>query len=182
MQDTPSETIPFISVFWVYWYIVNRDLSFAIVWKRVEFTIGPDRVADEIADFLFYQRCYIIIANYPDCITSRPGTFSDCGLQEAEIWRYWFINPATAMNPNLDSSDIYPGQPSGGIGAVVHFARFSIGMECIRLIEAGDTEMKVWTQKDRAAMREWTAKFLQVRKKEVIRQFKPCMSEIYRHI
>ena len=100
----------------------------------------------------------------------------------AEIWRYWFINPATAMNPNLDYSDIYPGQPSGGIGAVVNFARFSIGMECIRLIEAGDTEMKVWTQKDRAAMREWTAKFLQVRKKEVIRQFKPCMSEIYRHI
>jgi hypothetical protein len=79
----------------------------------------------------------------------------------AEIWRYWFINPATAMNPNLAYSDIYPGQPSGGIGAVVHVARFSIGLEAIRVIEAGDTEMLVWTAADRKAMRAWIAEFIQ---------------------
>ena len=44
---------------------------------------------------------------------------------------------------------------------MVHVARFSIGLEAIRLIEAGDTEMLVWTAADRKAMREWTVKFLQ---------------------
>ena len=61
------------------------------------------------------------------------------------------------MNPNLDWSDIYPGQPSGGIGAVVHMARFAVGLDAIRLVEAGDTEQRVWTAADRAAMRAWTA-------------------------
>jgi len=64
------------------------------------------------------------------------------------------------MNPNLNWSDIYPGQPSGGIGGVVHVDRLKLGLDAIRLIEAGDTEMKVWTKQDRAAMRRWVTKFL----------------------
>ena len=66
-------------------------------------------------------------------------------MREARIRIIALINSHCALNPNLDYSDIYPGQPSGGIGAVVHVARFSVGLEALRMIEAGDTEMAVWT-------------------------------------
>ena len=42
----------------------------------------------------------------------------------------------------------------------VTIRRFALCLQAIRLIEAGDTEQRVWTAADRAGMRAWCADFL----------------------
>ena len=74
--------------------------------------------------------------------------------------RFVAVRLATTVIQKVSLFQIYPGQPSGGIGGVVHVDRLKLGLDAIRLIEAGDTEMKVWTKQDRAAMRRWVTKFL----------------------
>ena len=45
----------------------------------------------------------------------------------AFILRYWFLDEATKMNPNLDYSDTYPGT-GVGVGGTVNAARIHIAL------------------------------------------------------
>jgi len=72
----------------------------------------------------------------------------------AFLFRYFFVSPSTAMNPNLDYAQTLPGCHDGtgyekNWAETVDFARFTYALSCISLMEFGDDQMKVWTASDR---------------------------------
>ena len=109
------------------------------------------------------------------------------GARAAVLLRHWFLEPATAMNPNLDFADTIPGvgPETGGTVDFVSMlrqwrqacsvgpapsdvsdvlctvqARFPRVLDCVRLLEAGDEAKQFWTAADRRAMRDWVGKLL----------------------
>eukprot|EP01048_Picozoa_sp_COSAG05_P005282 COSAG05_NODE_310_length_11636_cov_115.006934_1_plen_161_part_10 len=86
--------------------------------------------------------------------------------RSAFLFRYFFLSPATAMNPNLDYAQTTPGCHDGtgyqkGWAETVDFSRFVYALNCIQMLEYGDEDAKVWTSHDRAGMRKWVSAFLE---------------------
>lgn len=77
----------------------------------------------------------------------------------AHILRVWFLDESTAMRPNLNFADTYPGT-GVGVGGTVNAARVHIALDMILLMESGDAEQHIWTAQDRAGMRAWIKAFL----------------------
>ena len=82
------------------------------------------------------------------------------GARAAMLLRIWFLDPSTAMNPNLEHADTIPGV-GPETGGVVDFARFPRVLDSIQLLEAAELDAsKFWTAADRGSMRGWVKRLL----------------------
>ena len=85
----------------------------------------------------------------------------------ASLFRTFFLDPETRMNPNLEYAVTEPGckvcndgtnDPAKcGWGGTVQLARIRYALSCISLLEAGDPNGAVWTAADRHGMRAWVS-------------------------
>ena len=70
----------------------------------------------------------------------------------------WFINPATAMDPNLDYTQGIPCQVDGrGIGIIDISQQFTDILDATAIL---DTGAPGWTGADHSAMQSWYSQFL----------------------
>ncbi len=77
------------------------------------------------------------------------------GEKAASLLRHWFLDPETAMNPNLNFAGAIPGKSTGrGVG-IHRFKDFAFIIDAIGLLHA----MGVWSDKDQENMRQWVGKF-----------------------
>ena len=74
----------------------------------------------------------------------------------ARLLRAWFLDPETAMNPNLNYAGYVPGVNQGSAGGVLQGRGFSRIVDSIGLL-AGSSG---WTEKDQAGMHEWFNTYL----------------------
>lgn len=74
----------------------------------------------------------------------------------ARLLRVWFLDEATAMNPNLEFSQAIPGRTLGRDIGIIDTARLTRIVDAIGLLESSDA----WTQADRSGMRRWCTEYL----------------------
>lgn len=75
----------------------------------------------------------------------------------AELLHTWFLNPATAMNPNLSYAQLRPGAPAGKIYNGIIEARVLADMvDAVGFLE----DSKSWTQSNQAGFKSWCGKYL----------------------
>ena len=74
----------------------------------------------------------------------------------AKLLRVWFLDEATAMNPNLEFGQAIPGRTLGRDIGIIDTARLTRIVDAVGLLESSDT----WTQADRSGMRRWCAEYL----------------------
>ncbi len=74
----------------------------------------------------------------------------------ARMLRAWFLDPETAMNPNLTYAGYVPGVNQGSAGGVLQGRGFSRIVDSIGLL-AGSSG---WTEKDQSGMHEWFNTYL----------------------
>ncbi|MEZ5278087.1 MAG: alginate lyase family protein [Opitutaceae bacterium] len=68
----------------------------------------------------------------------------------------WFLNPETAMNPNLDFGQAIPGLVDGrGIG-IIESRQFLLAIDAALLIRNSDA----WTEADHRSLQEWFRAYL----------------------
>jgi len=73
----------------------------------------------------------------------------------AWLLRVWFLDEATAMNPNLEFSQAVPGRTPGRDIGIIDTARLTRIVDAIGLLESSDT----WTSADRGGMRRWCTEY-----------------------
>jgi len=74
-----------------------------------------------------------------------------------ELLRYWFINPPTAMNPNLNFAQGVPGREAGrGTGTIDLSQQMAFFLSHLQLLESSEA----WTPTDEAALQSWMKNFL----------------------
>ena len=73
----------------------------------------------------------------------------------ALLLRTWFLDPATAMNPNLNYAQFIPNKNTGRGAGIVSFRQMPEAIDAVGML-AGS---KNWTAADDAGMRQWFAKF-----------------------
>jgi len=83
----------------------------------------------------------------------------DCARRAGEWLRTWFIDPATAMNPNLDHGQVALGHDGNrGRGEGILDARLFIGLvDSLRLLHASPG----LPAPDESAIRDWFGRYLQ---------------------
>ncbi len=70
----------------------------------------------------------------------------------AEILRAWFVNPKTAMNPNMNFAQGIPGRSTGRCFGIIAFSlRIHFLLDSLIMI----SESKYWTLADDKAMNKW---------------------------
>jgi hypothetical protein len=74
----------------------------------------------------------------------------------AKLLRVWFLNKATAMNPNLEFGQAIPGLTLGRDIGIIDTARLTRIVDAIGLLESSDA----WTAADRDGMRRWCTEYL----------------------
>lgn len=73
------------------------------------------------------------------------------------LLRAWFLNPATAMNPNLNYAQFIPNKNTGRGAGIVSFRHIPKAIDAVGLL-AGS---KSWTPADDVGMQRWFAAFYQ---------------------
>ncbi len=74
----------------------------------------------------------------------------------AKLLRVWFLDEATAMNPNLEFSQAIPGRTLGRDIGIIDTARLTRIVDAVGLLESSDA----WTPADRDGMRRWCTEYL----------------------
>jgi hypothetical protein len=72
-----------------------------------------------------------------------------------EVIRVWFLNPATAMNPNANYGQAVPGVINGRGEGVIEMRHLTRVTDAIALIEPSGA----WTKDDRSAFRHWLEQY-----------------------
>ncbi|KAJ6125434.1 hypothetical protein N7471_012751 [Penicillium samsonianum] len=76
----------------------------------------------------------------------------------AEIIHTWFLDPKTAMNPNLDHAQIIPCANTGRSIGIIDFSQdYTEVIDAVAILNAGAPG---WTEAYAAAFQEWNKKFL----------------------
>lgn len=77
-------------------------------------------------------------------------------VHAARLLKVWFLQPDTRMNPNLNHAQAVPGRNEGrGIG-IIDIAAMIDAIDVSTLLAASPA----WTEADAAALRDWSAAFL----------------------
>jgi hypothetical protein len=79
----------------------------------------------------------------------------DYAKKAAEVIRVWFLNPATAMNPNANYGQAIPGVIDGRGEGVIEMRQLLRITDAITLIEPSEA----WTKDDRGAFRHWLEQY-----------------------
>ena len=74
----------------------------------------------------------------------------------AKLLRVWFLDEATAMNPNLEFGQAIPGRALGRDAGIIDTARLVRIVDAIGLLESSGA----WTAADRDGMRRWCTEYL----------------------
>jgi hypothetical protein len=74
----------------------------------------------------------------------------------AKLLRVWFLDEATAMNPNLEFGQAIPGRTLGRDIGIIDTARLTRIVDAVGLLESSDA----WTPADRSGMRRWCTEYL----------------------
>ncbi|KAB5559732.1 alginate lyase-domain-containing protein [Coniochaeta sp. 2T2.1] len=84
---------------------------------------------------------------------------SKYSVHAADIIRTWFLDPATAMNPNLDHAQIIPCANTGrAIGGIDFSQDYSEVLDAVAVLNTGAPG---WTKADANGFRAWNTRFLQ---------------------
>jgi hypothetical protein len=76
----------------------------------------------------------------------------------AEIIRTWFLDPKTAMNPNLDHAQIIPCANTGRSIGIIDFSQdYTEVIDAVAILNTGAPG---WSKVDAAAFQEWNKQFL----------------------
>jgi hypothetical protein len=76
------------------------------------------------------------------------------------LLRTFFLDKATAMNPNMNFAQGVPGRHPGLPGGTVDFGRLWMLLDAVRLIETEPASSSLWTQTDRDGFRSWIGEML----------------------
>jgi hypothetical protein len=79
----------------------------------------------------------------------------DYAKKAAEVIRVWFLNPETAMNPNVNYGQAIPGVINGRGEGVIEMRHLTVVTDAIALIEPS----AAWTTADRSAFRHWLEQY-----------------------
>lgn len=71
------------------------------------------------------------------------------------LLRTWFLNPATAMNPNLTYAQFVPNKNNGRPAGIVAARQMPEALDAVGLL-AGSSE---WTAADDSGMRQWFSRY-----------------------
>lgn len=74
----------------------------------------------------------------------------------AKLLRVWFLDPATAMNPNLNFAQAIKGKNDGRGAGLIDTRHLVVMIDGINLIKSS----KAWSKEDQAGMQKWCAAFL----------------------
>lgn len=78
--------------------------------------------------------------------------------QAAAALRTWFLDPATAMNPNLDHGQFIPCAYDGRAIGIIDFSQQYTGvLDAVAVLDLGAPG---WRAEDRTRMRDWNKRFL----------------------
>ena len=75
----------------------------------------------------------------------------------AEALRTWFLDPATAMNPNLRYAQGVPGRSDGRRYGIIEFHPAIALLDAVKLLAGSGA----WSDEDDRALRRWFAKLVQ---------------------
>ncbi len=76
------------------------------------------------------------------------------------LLRAFFLDPATAMNPNLEYAQAIPGKNTGRGAGVLDARGFAFVIDAVGLLQgSGANDPKAWTAGDDAALHQWFAKY-----------------------
>ncbi|UNI24745.1 hypothetical protein JDV02_010470 [Purpureocillium takamizusanense] len=87
----------------------------------------------------------------------------------ADILRTWFLDPATAMNPNLDHAQIIPCANTGRAIGIIDFSQeYTNVLDAVAVLESGSSggsghggdAAPGWSRADSAAFLAWNRRFL----------------------
>jgi hypothetical protein len=84
---------------------------------------------------------------YAYCFTGRDAY----AAKTAELIRVWFLNPATAMNPNANYAQAIPGVATGRFEGEIELRGLTRIADAVALIDTSPA----WTKNDRRAFRRW---------------------------
>ncbi len=73
-----------------------------------------------------------------------------------KLLRVWFLDEATAMNPNLEFGQAIPGRSLGRETGIIDTARLTRIVDAVGLLESSDA----WTPAERSGMRRWCTEYL----------------------
>jgi hypothetical protein len=73
----------------------------------------------------------------------------------AKVLRVWFLDPATAMKPNMDYAQAVPGVNTGRGSGILDSRNFAMTIDGVGLL-AGST---AWSAADNAALQKWFADY-----------------------
>ncbi|HXC01220.1 MAG TPA: alginate lyase family protein [Opitutaceae bacterium] len=76
---------------------------------------------------------------------------ADYADKASELIRVWFLNPATAMNPNANYAQAVPGVANGRFEGEIELRGLTRIADAVALIDASPA----WTKNDRRAFRCW---------------------------
>ena len=74
----------------------------------------------------------------------------------AKLLRVWFLDPETAMNPNLNFAQAIKGRNDGRGAGLIDSRHFIVMVDGIQLIK----NSRSWTKEDQAGMQKWASAFL----------------------
>ncbi len=74
----------------------------------------------------------------------------------ALLLRVWFLDEATAMNPNFNAAQVIPGLMDGCSLGVIRGSELVMILDASRLIEASDH----WTTQDEGDLKRWYSRYL----------------------
>lgn len=80
-------------------------------------------------------------------------------VHAADIIRTWFLDPETAMNPNLNHAQIIPCANTGRSIGIIDFSQdYTEVLDAVAILNTGAPG---WTKADAKAFRAWNTQFLQ---------------------
>jgi hypothetical protein len=113
------------------------------------------------------------VDNYPDKLSSLSVFNSTYALSlawyytgnakysthAADVIRTWFLDPETAMNPNLDHAQIIPCANTGRAIGIIDFSQdYTEVLDAVAILNNGAPG---WTSADSKAFRAWNTQFLE---------------------
>ncbi|KAJ6439484.1 exported protein [Purpureocillium lavendulum] len=113
-----------------------------------------DRYQDRLAVGRMFNSSYVLsLAWY---YTGKEAYARHAG----DILRTWFLDPATAMNPNLDHAQIIPCANTGRAIGIIDFSQeYTNVLDAVAVLESG-RGAPGWSKADAKAFRAWNKQFL----------------------
>lgn len=80
------------------------------------------------------------------------------GARAAAVLRTWFLDTATAMNPNLEHAQLVKGMDDGRPAGTIETRDIGLAFDAAGLLRAAGS--KSWTSRDQEGLERWAKKYL----------------------